>query len=112
MTSLALPKAEVHIHLEGSIQPETLLTLAQRHNRLAMLPAADVAGLRRWFQFTDFPHFIRIYLLISELLRTAEDIALIVHACGADMAAQNIRYREPHLYAFHPHALLAQGAGL
>ncbi len=90
----ALPKAEIHIHLEGSIQPQTLLTLAQRHNRLSSLPATDLEGLRRWFIFRDFPHFVRIYMLISELLRTPADFALIVEACGADMAAQNIRYRE------------------
>ena len=89
-----LPKAEIHVHLEGSIQPETLLVLAGRHDRLASLPTTDLAGLRRWFAFQDFPHFLRIYMLISDLLRTPEDFALIVEACGADMAAQNIRYRE------------------
>ncbi len=89
-----MPKAEVHIHLEGSIQAETLLTLAERHNRTASLPTTDLQGLRRWFAFTDFPHFVRIYMLISDLLRTPADFALIVEACGADMAAQNIRYRE------------------
>lgn len=90
----AMPKAEIHIHLEGSIQPETLLTLAARHNRTASLPTTDLDGLRRWFTFTDFPHFVRIYMLISDLLRTPEDFALIVEACGADMAAQNIRYHQ------------------
>ena len=90
----AMPKAEIHIHLEGAIQPETLLELARRHRREDKLPTTDIDGLRRWFTFTDFPHFIQIYWTISALLRTPEDFALIVHACGADMAAQNIRYRE------------------
>jgi aminodeoxyfutalosine deaminase len=90
----AMPKAEIHIHLEGAIQPETLLQLARRHRREDRLPTTDLDGLRRWFTFTDFPHFIQIYWTISDLLRTPEDFALIVHACGADMAAQNIRYRE------------------
>jgi len=90
----AMPKAEVHVHLEGAIQPATLLTLAERHGRLHSLPTTDLDGLRRWFTFTDFPHFVRIYMLISDLLRTPEDFALVVEACGADMAAQNIRYRE------------------
>jgi len=90
----AMPKAEIHIHLEGAIQPETLLELARRHHREDRLPTTDLDGLRRWFTFTDFPHFIQIYWTISDLLRTPEDFALIVHACGADMAAQNIRYRE------------------
>lgn len=90
----AMPKAELHVHLEGAIQPETLLELARRHQREDQLPTTDLDGLRRWFTFTDFPHFIQIYWTISDLLRTPEDFALIVHACGADMAAQNIRYRE------------------
>lgn len=90
----AMPKAEIHVHLEGAIQPETLLELARRHRREDQLPTTDLDGLRRWFTFTDFPHFIQIYWTISDLLRTPEDFALIVHACGADMAAQNIRYRE------------------
>lgn len=90
----AMPKAELHVHLEGAIQPETLLELARCHHRLAALPATDLVGLRRWFTFTDFPHFIQIYLTISDLLRTPDDFALIAYACGADMAAQNIRYRE------------------
>jgi adenosine deaminase len=90
----ALPKAEIHIHLEGSIQPQTLLALAARHGRLASLPSTDIKDLQAWFAFRDFPHFVRIYMLISDLLRTPEDFAFIVEACGADMAAQNIRYRE------------------
>lgn len=90
----AMPKAELHIHLEGAIQPETLLDLARRHQRLDLLPATEVDRLRQWFAFTDFHHFIQVYLTISDLLRTPEDFALVVYACGADMAQQNIRYRE------------------
>ena len=89
-----LPKAEIHIHLEGAIQPETVLKLARRHKKLANLPSDTVEGLRRWFAFTDFPHFVEVYLAIQELIRTAEDFSLLVYENGADMAAQNIRYRE------------------
>lgn len=89
-----MPKAEVHIHLEGAIQPETVLALARHHDMVDRLPSDDLAELRRWFTFTDFPHFIRIYMTIQDMLRTPEDFALIVEACGADMAAQGIRYRE------------------
>ena len=105
-----LPKAEIHIHLEGSIQPRTVLALAERHKMLHTLPASDLEGLQRWYTFRDFPHFIDIYLTICDLLRTPEDFATIVYDCGADMAAQNIRYREvtftPYL---HTHEL---GKGL
>ena len=90
----AMPKAEIHVHLEGAIQPETVLELARRHNKTDALPANTVAGLRQWFTFTDFPHFIKIYLTIQDLIRTPDDFALIAYQCGADMAAQNICYRE------------------
>lgn len=90
----ALPKAELHVHLEGSIQPDALLKLAERHAMLERLPARDVQGLREWFTFRDFRHFVDIYMTMQDLLRTPEDFALITYECGADMAAQNIRYRE------------------
>lgn len=90
----AMPKAEIHIHLEGAIAPGTVLELARRHDLLHRLPAGDVTGLQRWYTFTDFRHFVKIYLTIQDLLRTAADFELIAYECGADMAAQNIRYRE------------------
>jgi len=89
-----MPKAEVHIHLEGAIQPETVLKLAQRHNRMDKLPGDSVDVLRSWFTFTDFPNFVQIYVVIQDLIRTPEDFALIAYENGADMARQNIRYRE------------------
>ncbi len=96
----ALPKSELHIHLEGTIDPVAILELARRHNRLDALPSTDLAALQAWFTFTDFLHFVRVYMVICELLRTPEDFAYIVHRCGADMAAQNIRYREITLTPF------------
>lgn len=90
----SMPKAELHVHLEGAIQPRTVLELARRHHKLDELPANDVAGLQQWFTFTDFTHFVTIYLMIQDLLRTADDFALVVYECGTDMAFQNILYRE------------------
>src|SRR5690606_388049 len=63
----AMPKAKLHVHLEGCIQPETLFELAIHHDRLHQLPAADIEGLRRWFRFRDFPHFVEIYMAIQSL---------------------------------------------
>ena len=96
----AMPKAELHVHLEGSISPETLLELARRHGRLHVLPSPEPEALHRWYKFVDFPHFMRIYLTLSNLLRTPEDFALIVERHGAAMAAQNIRYSEITLTPF------------
>ena len=95
-----MPKAELHIHLEGAIQPRTVLELARRHNMLDTLPADDLEGLRRWYAFTDFGHFLDVYLVIQDLIRTSEDFALIAYELGADMAAQNIRYREATVTPF------------
>ncbi len=88
----AVPKAELHVHLEGSIQPPTLLTLARRNG--VSLPADDEAALRRWFTFRDFEHFVEVYVAITQCLRTVEDYELVTHQFGAEMARQNIRYAE------------------
>ena len=103
----ALPKVELHVHLEGSILPETLLVLAQRHGM--SLPAGDVPGLRAWYQFTSFRHFLEVYLTISSLLRTPDDFALIVHDFGREMARQHILYAE---VTFTPFTHLWQDKGL
>ncbi|HNS50111.1 MAG TPA: adenosine deaminase [Anaerolineae bacterium] len=87
-----MPKVELHVHLEGSIRPATLLALAARNN--VTPPATDLEGLRRFYRFTDFPHFIRVYLTISRCLRTADDFDLIAYEFGADMHRQAIRYAE------------------
>jgi aminodeoxyfutalosine deaminase len=88
----AAPKVELHVHLEGSIQPATLLTLARR-NRVE-LPVDSEAGLRDWLTYRDFNHFIGIYVSISSCLTTAEDYELITYEFGAEMARQNVRYAE------------------
>ena len=100
----AMPKAEIHIHLEGAIQPETVLRLAEKNSMVDRLPSDQIDALRDWFTFTDFPHFVQVYLTISDLIRSADDFALIAYECGADMAVQNIRYREVTVTPFtHTH---------
>jgi aminodeoxyfutalosine deaminase len=88
----AVPKAELHVHLEGSIQPATLLTLAERNG--VELPVQSVTDMRNWFSYRDFAHFIEIYVTISRCLRTAEDYELIAYEFGANMAQQNVYYAE------------------
>ena len=110
----AIPKVELHVHLEGSIRPETALVLARRHGR--RLPAQDEAGLREWFRFRDFHHFVQVYLTLSDLLRTPEDFTFIIEAMARDMARQHIHYAEvtftayTHLWqdkGLHPDDLIA-----
>ncbi len=88
----AAPKVELHVHLEGSIRPATLLTLAERNH--VLLPATTEAGLRDWFTYRDFDHFIEMYVACTRCLRTAEDYELVVYEFGAEMARQNVRYAE------------------
>ncbi|MFN2167078.1 MAG: adenosine deaminase [Anaerolineae bacterium] len=87
-----MPKVELHVHLEGSIRPSTLLALAQRNG--VDLPARDLAGVREFYRFIDFDHFIQVYATISSCLQTVSDYALIAYEFGADLARQNIRYAE------------------
>jgi len=99
-----MPKAELHIHLEGAIQPATVLELAAAHGMLRTLPATDEEGLRRWFAYRDFDHFVEIFMAIQRLLRRAEDFSTIAYRNGEDMSAQGIRYRELTVTTFtHTH---------
>jgi aminodeoxyfutalosine deaminase len=88
----AAPKAELHVHLEGTVRPETLLELARR-NRVPV-PFDSVAGLREWFRFRDFIHFIEAYSLISRSLVTSDDYELIAWEYARELARQNCRYAE------------------
>jgi adenosine deaminase len=87
-----MPKAELHVHLEGAIQPETLLRLSRRNK--VPLPASTLEGLRSWYKFTGFPHFLEVYLQLSECIRTPDDIELIAREFLKGQAAQNILYSE------------------
>ncbi|MEE9562065.1 MAG: adenosine deaminase [Thermoanaerobaculia bacterium] len=90
-----MPKVELHIHLEGSIQPRTLLRLAER--RRVSLPATDEQGLREWFDFRDFEHFVQIYLTCCECLRDPEDFQLVARELLAEQSRQNVLCFEAHL---------------
>jgi aminodeoxyfutalosine deaminase len=87
-----MPKAELHIHLEGSILPRTLLTLASRNH--ASLPADDEAGLARMYEFKNFNQFLETYMMVTKCLRTVEDYQLIAYEYGKECARQNICYAE------------------
>lgn len=89
-----MPKAELHLHLEGAIQPATVLMLAER-NRVE-LPFRNEAEAERFFQFRDFPHFIEVFVTVCQCLRTPDDFTLVVNEIGAEAARQNIRYQELH----------------
>ncbi len=87
-----MPKAELHVHLEGSILPRTLLKLAER-NQIS-LPADDEAGVAAMYRFKDFEHFLETYMVITRCLRTVDDYRLIAYEYGCENSRQNIRYAE------------------
>ena len=76
------------------MRPAVLLELARRNG--IELPASDEAGLKRWFRFTDFEHFVQVYLACSRALRRPEDFQLLVLDFLAEQATQNVLYTEAH----------------
>jgi aminodeoxyfutalosine deaminase len=90
---LGLPKAELHVHHVGSASLRTVAELAQRHAGSTSVPT-DEAALARFFTFTDFAHFIEVYLSVVDLLRTPEDLWTLTYDVVRDLAEQNVRYVE------------------
>ena len=88
----AAPKAELHVHLEGAIQPETLLTLAQRNG--IELPSNTIEGIRSWITYRDFDHFIELFRAACRCLRTADDYELAAYELASNLARQGVRYAE------------------
>jgi len=70
-----MPKVELHVHLEGSIRPETLLHLAEKNN--VPLPVYSLDEIREWYQFSDFDHFLEVYFAICSCIRTPDDFYFI-----------------------------------
>lgn len=102
-----MPKAELHVHLGGTVKPETLLTLAKRNN--VSLPVDNIDGLRKWYDYRDFDHFLDIFMAVADCLRTAEDIELITREFLLGQAEQNIVYSEVTFTAYNQY--LKNGLG-
>src|SRR5580658_2872569 len=81
----ALPKAELHLHLEGSIEPETLHELD---------PATSLEDCRALYRYADFDAFLKAFGAIGKRLRTPDDYALITKRLLERLEAQNVRYAE------------------
>ncbi len=87
-----LPKAELHVHHVGSASPRIVATLAARHPDTKV--PTDPEALADYFTFTDFAHFIEVYLSVVDLIRTPEDVRLLTFEAARDLARQNVRYAE------------------
>ncbi len=89
---MTTPKIELHVHLEGTIRPATLLAIARRNGE--RLPADDEAGLRELYRFTDFRHFIDVWILTTNCLRTRDDFRQITVDYAAEAASFGAVYLE------------------
>ncbi|MFI9343731.1 adenosine deaminase [Streptomyces sp. NPDC052773] len=87
-----LPKAELHVHHVGSASPRIVAELAARHPD-SKVPT-DPEALVDYFTFTDFAHFIEVYLSVVDLIRTPEDVRLLTYEIARDLARQQVRYAE------------------
>jgi aminodeoxyfutalosine deaminase len=87
---LSLPKAELHLHLEGSIQPSTLVELRQRHS----MEGASLAEVRQLYNYKDFKGFLSAFKDVTGHLRTPEDYELIAYRLMERLQAQNILHAE------------------
>jgi adenosine deaminase len=100
----ALPKVDLHRHLEGSLRLETLAEIAEEHG--IDLPSYDIEQLRPYVQFTDeepgFQRFLEKFKLLRRFYTTREAVKRVAYEAVADAAADNVKYLE---LRFSPSAL-------
>lgn len=100
----ALPKVELHVHLVGSASIPTVLELARRRPEAGV--PTDETTLRKFYEFSDFAHFIDVYITVNSLVVSGEDIESLVVGLARDLASQNVRYAE---VTVTPHSHLLAG---
>lgn len=99
-----LPKAELHLHVEGSLEPELMVALAARNK--VTIPFASVEEVRAAYEFTDLQSFLDIYYAGAAVLRTAEDFHDLAAAYFARAAADGVVHAE---IFFDPQTHTARG---
>jgi aminodeoxyfutalosine deaminase len=87
-----LPKAELHLHLEGAVEPATLLELRQRHGDTATL--AETEAL---YRYSDFPSFLMAFKEVSAHLRAPDDYELITHRLMKRLKEENVLHAEVYV---------------
>lgn len=88
-----LPKAELHLHLEGTVTPETLVELSARHDSAPL----DLDRAQALFHYTDFSGFLLAFKAISEHLRTAADYQLVAWRMAERLARQGVVHAEVYV---------------
>jgi adenosine deaminase len=99
-----LPKAELHLHIEGTFEPEMVFAFAER-NRVAV-PWPSVEALRRAYEFTDLQSFLDLYYAAMNVLRTERDFAELADAYFARAKEQGLVHAE---IFFDPQAHTSRG---
>jgi aminodeoxyfutalosine deaminase len=94
-----MPKAELHLHLEGTISPETLWEMSKRNG--VALPAPSLDDLKKLYVFESFLKFIKLWLAMCSCLKHARDYEGMVDAYLAECRRQNIRYAEVHFTPYN-----------
>jgi aminodeoxyfutalosine deaminase len=89
---MTYPKIELHVHLEGTVRPATLLEIARRNDYA--LPAETEEGLAQLYDFQDFAHFIDVWILTTNALRTEQDFRQVVLDYAAEAASHGAIYLE------------------
>ncbi len=104
----ALPKVELHLHLEGAIPYDALWQLVRKYDGASLVTSPD--ALKECFQYRDFPHFLELWRWKNQFIREYEDFTFIAEAVARDLAAQNLRYAEVFYSApdFFRHGLRTQ----
>jgi len=88
----ALPKAELHLHIEGTLEPELMMHLAERNG--IRLPYKSVEAIRQAYEFTDLQSFLDIYYAGAAVLQTRQDFHDLTYAYLERAAADNVRHVE------------------
>ncbi len=89
---MSYPKIELHVHLEGTVAPGTLLEIARRND--VALPADSAEGLAAVYRFRDFAHFLDVWTLTTGALRTERDFRQVVVDYATQAAAHGAVYIE------------------
>ncbi len=88
-----LPKAELHLHLEGTITPETLVVLSKRHDAVPL----TLEAARKLYVYENFRAFLMTFKAVSERLQTPDDYAFITHEMIRELAAQGVVHAEVYI---------------
>jgi adenosine deaminase len=99
-----LPKAELHLHIEGTLEPEMVFAMAQKNG--VTLPYSSIDDLKSRYSFTDLQSFLDLYYACMSVLRTEDDFADLASAYLARASADGVRHAE---LFFDPQAHTSRG---